>query len=92
VFNSVGLEKGDYIIRRNNEHTKVLLYELIKVKRYGDIRDMYEVTANLCGYYNKETGTALIHDGYGITVKPEIVKNATGFFSRFLKFGKNDGS
>lgn len=65
VFSRNVLNVGDFITRRNHDHTKILLYELVKVEKCHDPGDMYEVTANLCGYYLPD-GTLQVADGYGI--------------------------
>lgn len=91
VFNEMSIHAGDFITRRNSDHTKVLLYEVIlagKKKFSGTSfgpNDCYEVTVRQCGYY--KPGVRTIFNGYGIE-KPtpvEVVKSSVkDFFKRLF--------
>lgn len=73
VFHYLPIHRGDFIILNMNSG-KIGLYECVNV-RIPDInvrnRDLYKITANWCGYFDKETGQRTIFNGYGIE-KPLI--------------------
>lgn len=77
VFHYVPIKTGDFIIR-NMQSGKIGLYEVIKSQKkrfdspFGP-DDCYEVVANWCGYYDRQTNQSIIWNNYGIS-KPLIEK------------------
>lgn len=75
VFNPMPISKGDFIIR-NMRSGKVGVFECLDIiKDRGDSPfgpdDLYNGTFAFCGYW--ENGTILIHDGYGIKKKINLL-------------------